>query len=111
MGPAAFEDWVNCPPGELRRLANRLRGRRQRRAVLKAVVAAAAGSVALGGAGWYWFRPPRDYEYAGITCTRVAELVPVYRAGTLPADLRRQVDLHVAECPHCRPRFRDMGLF
>lgn len=106
----ARDEWVPCPPGELDRLANKLRGRRQRRVFLRtagvvATIAAAGGGLSL------WLVPGISGErsFGGLTCTEVQQLAEAYGKGKLDESLRAQVRLHVSQCPQCGPHFKAMG--
>lgn len=111
MVSPAHDEWVQCPPGELSRLATRLRGRRQRRIVVQTSALVLLVAVGLGGLV-LWPRPQGtgDYNYAGIMCSRVMQLADAYAAGELTTELREQVRQHVAQCPNCGPKFKEMGL-
>jgi len=41
-------------------------------------------------------------------CKQFVEDVTGYLEGTLPADVVRLVDAHLADCPHCREYLREM---
>lgn len=111
MSGPVNDDWVQCPPGELNRLAVRLRGRRHRRVLMQATAAVAVLAVAVGGwLLWPSPKPTGEYNFAGITCSRVLELADAYAAGKLSHELRAQVREHVAQCPHCGPKFKEMGM-
>jgi hypothetical protein len=111
MSDHARDDWVQCPPGELGRLAARLQGRRRRRDFLRATALLPVVAIAIG-AWLFWPKPTGtpEYNFAGITCSRVMELAEAYGSGTLSPELREQVRQHVAQCPDCGPRFKEMGL-
>jgi hypothetical protein len=49
-----------------------------------------------------------DYHYAGIGCSRVRKLAPLYAAGKLDAALTNQIHLHISMCPYCRKLFSEM---
>lgn len=111
MSDHARDDWVQCPPGELGRLAARLQGRRRRRNLLRATALLPVVAIVIGS--WlFWSKPTgtHEYNFAGITCSRVMELADAYGAGTLSPDLREQVRRHVAQCPDCGRRFKEMGM-
>jgi hypothetical protein len=71
------------------------------------VSGAAAVAVALVLAIWL---APRETTYADITCTRVKELAPDYKAGKLSDELHDQIDRHLSQCSHCRDLFHELGL-
>jgi len=101
------QGWSPCPAGELTRLGNKVRSRRQRRVFLQS--AAAAGAAGLGGLAW-WLAVPGEPPLGGLNCTQVQELAKPYAAGTLGEEMRKKVRQHLAECPQCGPRFKAMGL-
>jgi hypothetical protein len=108
--PPVAPGWENSPPGEVRRLRQRLRGRRRRRAFLRAAATAAAGLFVTGGglALWWGLVRPREYDYGGITCSEVRRLAEDYRMGKLAAAERERVRVHLARCPHCKLFFERM---
>jgi putative zinc finger protein len=110
MKEPARDGWDACPPGEFSRLAARLRGRRRRRKVLQATVAISLA--VLVGSVLYQMRPrgPREFHYAGISCSRVVALAQDYAAGRLSNAQREQVREHVSQCPRCKPLFKSMGM-
>ena len=109
--------WNRCPPGEVRRLAEKLRLRQRRRLFLRrtAVAAAAVFGLAAGGTGWWLWRrsdrppPQHEYDYGGITCSEVRRLAEPYRNGTLAEPQRSQVRRQIELCPACGPAFRRPG--
>ncbi len=104
------DDWQPCPPGELKRMADRIRLRERRKALKKMGAAGAALLVAVGG-GYLakeWFDQPREYHFGGIACSEVMPLLPDYRAGKLDELLRNQVSEHLDKCPNCGPMYRRM---
>ncbi len=99
--------WTACPPGEIGRMASRLRGRKRRR-----VTPRAGGVLALLllFVGLWSVRPGvRENCFAGLTCSRVIELAMAYGQGTLEPDLREKVKSHVDQCKRCHDRFKEMG--
>ncbi|RUL87980.1 anti-sigma factor family protein [Tautonia sociabilis] len=110
MNRGAGETWTECPEGEFARLAARLRGRRRQRTALRASVAMV---LVAGIAAWAVhgrLTGPREYQFAGIRCSRVLELAQLYAQGSLEPALARQVRAHVDQCPRCHERFEAMGL-
>ncbi|MBI3466543.1 MAG: zf-HC2 domain-containing protein [Planctomycetes bacterium] len=117
MTTIVHEDWVKCPQGEFSRLAWRLRGKHRRRLLVR--VSPVLPIAAIACAAWLLWPASHkmpDYNYAGITCSRVMQLAGEYAADTLSPDLRTQVREHVVRCPHCkqcprcRPLLEEMGL-
>jgi hypothetical protein len=104
----ARNDWTECGPREITKLATRLRGRRQLRVARRAafVAAATTATVAIFAlAVWSSSDTDRGPDFAGISCQRVAELSDVYMKKELPPELQDQVRRHIALCPMCRAMF------
>jgi hypothetical protein len=100
-------DWGDCPPGALTGYA----GRMHRRQLLKlaAKTAGATGCAAIiGFGGWtaYLRRLETEYQFYGLTCADVRDLMPDYRAGKLDATRSGVLERHVRRCPQCA-RFRE----
>ncbi len=101
-------EWEPCAPGEVARLGKRLRGRKTRRAVLRATAGTVGAALAAGG---FWLalgRAEREHDYGGLTCAEVARRGAEYVAGTVPEPLRARIAEHVARCPRCAPLFEQM---
>jgi hypothetical protein len=103
--------WELCPPGESRRRAARLHGRRQRRRFLwsAGVVAAAA----TGGVLFLCLRSednPYEPSYGGITCSNVKASADAYGKGKLSAKVRDQIRQHLSPCPPCQWFYHGLGL-
>src|SRR5262245_43323644 len=65
-----FNDgWKPCARGEFRRLAQELRGRRQRRTFLRVAGGMAAAAVVTGGFVGWWFWPGKDRRAGPLTCS------------------------------------------
>jgi hypothetical protein len=104
-------EWVKCPPGELTRLAKRLRWNRQRRIFLGASAAVSVAGLLLAlWLGWPASTDMREYHFAGISCSQVRQLAPKYLAGELKPALREKVSQHLAQCPLCKQFMKDMGM-
>ncbi len=44
-----------------------------------------------------------DLNYGGITCTEVRQLLPMMmEMREIPEPQRSRMEIHLAECPHCR---------
>lgn len=107
--------WQPCPPGELNRVAVRLRGRRWNRMLAQAVTACAVLFVVVGGA-YLQFGPrkpvpaadpnpsagPEGFNYGGITCAEMHRVAPALKAGTLDDATLARFRKHVELCPHCK---------
>ena len=104
------DGWQPCPPGEFTRLAARLRRRRTRRVAARSLVA--LGIAVLAGSLVFQFYRwnTTEYQFAGISCSRVMALANDYAAGKLDDPLRTQVHDHVIRCPHCKPLFWMIGV-
>src|SRR5262249_47317427 len=95
--------WEPCPAGEIERLAQRLRRRRQRRRFL-GVAGVLTAAAAVGGVSW-WLgfgasdEPAPgsfgDFTYAGIRCSRVRAQADAYGKGALSDALREQIRKHL----------------
>jgi anti-sigma factor RsiW len=109
MARRSPDEWVLCPPGELERLAERLRRRRRRRVFLRTATAVAVVAAGGGLSAWLSLGPAREPSYGGITCTRVQALAGAYARGELSATVREQVRQHLAQCPRCAARFQALG--
>lgn len=100
--------WTTCPPGEINRLAARLRGRRRRRYATRAATAVA---VLVAGLGlWSLQNRPHEYHLAGISCSEVQEHTMAFASGDLEPALAAQVESHAEQCPRCHELFEEMGL-
>jgi hypothetical protein len=104
-----------CPPGTFLLLAEKLRKRRHRRVFLRTAVVSTAVAAGTGLSLWLGLREsgqrsPAEYHYGGIACSEVQKLASSYGRGELAAPIREKVRQHVAQCPHCGPRFGSMGL-
>jgi len=76
---------------------------------LAATTAGSFGGVSLLGlAGWqmYLRRLATEYQFFGLTCADVRDLMPDYRLGRLDAKRSGILVQHVRRCPQCA-QFRD----
>jgi hypothetical protein len=110
MSHPGFEDWVQCRPGELSRLATELRARRRRRGAARAGVALFLGLALAAVLLWGWHAGTSPQPPRGLSCEEVAALSDAYAAGTLSPEMHDRVRQHVERCPRCRPLFRERGL-
>jgi len=103
--------WQPCPPGELDRLAGRLRRRRYGRIVARATAVVAVLLAAVGGLSWQFgekpqpavvSRPGEGFDYGGITCAGVHRVLPQLKAGTIDAATLSRVREHLEKCDHCK---------
>jgi hypothetical protein len=105
------DDWDACRPGLLSGYAQRL----HRRQLLRLAVmtgGTCAGVSALGFLIWeqYLRRLETEYQFFGLTCADVRELLPEYRSGRLDAQRSQILEKHVRRCPQCahfRTELRD----
>lgn len=105
------DPWNECPPGELQRMAERLKIR-QRRQALKRIGSAATALTVVSAGGYVagrWLLGPAENRYGGIACSEVMPLLTDYRAKKLDPPLMRKIAAHLAECPHCGPMYRKMA--
>lgn len=107
--------WQSCPPGELGRVAVRLRGRRRSRRLAQ-FVAAGAVLLIVAGTGYLQFGlrapgpaddpsqspGPEGFNYGGITCAGMHRVEAALKAGTLDAATLARVRKHVELCPQCK---------
>lgn len=100
-------EWRQCPPGEIERLAGRLRQRRRRRLWLRSS-ALAATVVVLAAAVMLWSLG--EPNYGGLTCTDVISFAEDYRNDRLEPELRAHVVTHLENCPNCRAHYEEMGI-
>lgn len=105
--PRPPTDWQPAPPGTVGELARRVRARRTRRRFLRVAGGVATGLLAAGGGVWAWRAGtrPREYDFAGITCSEVVPRLEPLLAGRLPEPEATRVRAHVAQCPNCGPHF------
>ncbi len=106
-GKRPAPQWKPCPAGKLSALSTRIQRRTQRRRFLQ--FAGAFSLLALGGGtlGFLLTRQ-REFDYGGITCSEVLGHAEAFMRGQLGEPLTGKIRLHLAECPSCGPRFRDM---
>ncbi len=100
-------DWENCPPGLLSQYPQRMH--RRRMLTIAATTVASAGCVAAAGfLGFqaYLQRLDKEYQFNGLTCADVRELMPAYRDRTLDPVRTDHLEKHVRRCPQCA-RFRE----
>ena len=105
------EGWQTCPPGTIGHMTGELRLRRKtrtRRRVASGVgVALVAVAVGLGLS--VFLQRPIEYHYGDIACSQVQPLLPQFLAGALDGTpIARNIEQHLAECPTCGPRARQM---
>ena len=106
-------EWQQCAPGDLGRVASTLRARRTRREALavigKAAAAVAVIVVAVLGVQYIQHQPAGgDMDFGGISCSEVGELSADYLAGRLAPDVADKFEEHLKKCPMCRERIEDL---
>lgn len=107
--------WMPCPAGQLRSLADKLRRRRRRRRFLHlaGVAAIAAGGIISWrfGSGLAPELPdPGEPAVDGIACAQVMERAEAYAKGQLSETVRDQIRRHLSQCSSCRSFFEARGL-
>ncbi len=110
-GPASSDDWQPAGGGEIVRLARSLRERKSRRQFLKAGGGIVGGVIAAAG-GWWIVRSTvseGEYKFGGMTCSEVAARADDLMHGRLSADEAAKVQEHILLCPHCKPKFPQIG--
>ncbi len=102
--------WNACPPGTLVGISRRARRRRLLKLAIRTTVAVTAVAM-LSFTAWfghlYWGQ--REYQYYGMTCADVRELLPAYQSGRLDARRSDVLVRHVIRCSNCaelRPQLR-----
>lgn len=106
-------EWTPCGSQELTQLVRRVRARRGRRDALRAAFAAAVTTAAvaiLALAVWSPWGSTGENHFAGISCSRVAELSTAYRNHELPPELQEQVRRHLELCAHCAEKMQGLSV-
>ena len=94
--------WTSCPPGTLQNMASTLVARRRRRQTVRLSVLASLVAVT-GVSFWGAYSQPAEYDFGGIVCSEVRRLAADYLGDGLPPELTQKLDVHLAECPNCKP--------
>jgi len=103
------EPWQPCPQGEIARMVQWSRRRRQTTAVTQALSGTLCLLV-LGFAIVHVFGPFRSTQMPGeITCAEVRDHAKDYLSGHLDTRLRARIEVHLRHCPHCRDELRRMS--
>ena len=96
--------WTNCPSGLL---VGRAQSARRMALGMLAVKTTAIFLVVAGttfGSWWGFVQySVREYQFSGLTCADVRELMPKLKAGRLSTRLEEMLRKHVARCPTCHP--------
>lgn len=102
--------WSDCPPGALVSLSRRARQRHLLQLATRTTAAVTAVAL-LSFTAWYgqlhWGQ--QQYQYYGLTCADVRELLPAYHSGRLDSRRLGVLVLHVKRCSTCaelRPLLR-----
>lgn len=100
--------WGQCPVGLLGQMIRRIRTRRRIQFAGRvggySVVILVAGMTF--GRLWVRDQPSTsasEYNFGGISCTRVLDIAGDYLNGRVDGDLSARIRTHIAACPHCRP--------
>ncbi len=98
--------WEACPPGLLSGYPQKIH-RRRMFTIAATTAGSFAGVAATGWLGWtaYMHRLETEYQFHGLTCADVRELLPAYRSHQLDARRSELLEKHVQRCPQCQ-RFR-----
>ena len=108
------EQWQPCPPGELVKFAGRLRSKHRLHRIVQlasvcAVLLLAAGTIYLQWEPRQHSTIPEgripdrgEYNYGGITCTEIHQVLPRLKEGTLDDDTLARVREHIEQCPQCK---------
>ena len=101
-------EWNECPAGSLSALSGRLRGRNRRRRFLQVAGAVSLSVLAGGAVGVALLLRPKEHEFGGITCSEVTRNAGAFTRGEVQEPLLGKMRVHIAQCPMCGPRMRDM---
>ena len=105
-------EWQQCRPGELSRVASTLRARHNRRQAFaafgKAAVAVSLIMIAVVGVQYLQRQPGGDMHFGGISCTDVRGQAGEYMAGNLAPDISERIAAHLTQCPMCREFVEEM---
>ena len=103
------EVWAVCSPGTLGQLSRRIRVQRRRQAAIR--VATPLAMIVLVTLGvWSVNRPtaPHEFNYGGVTCRQVEANMQQYAMNQLPPDTQQAFAEHLAHCPHCQEKMKQM---
>jgi len=95
-------DWSPCNPGTLADICTETPGNAvvwTRRSAVAAMVTATAGG------GWLAVQNKTD---GALSCVLVAELAPLYIAGTLQPRRIKEIDIHRRSCETCDRKLKQM---
>ena len=103
-------EWDECPAGTLSALSGKLQGRKRRRRFLQVASAMSLAVLGGGAVGIALLLRPNDYDFGGITCSEVARNADAFAHGEVREPLLGKMRVHIAQCPMCGPRMRDMQM-
>ncbi|HVA50876.1 MAG TPA: zf-HC2 domain-containing protein [Pirellulales bacterium] len=97
------DDWQPCPPGVLGGMVQKARRRRRHEVLNRGLAAALVLVLTVWGGVFVASRHQgqAEFDFGGITCSRVRALMPEYMAGKLAATKSESIRQHLAQCPHC----------
>lgn len=99
--------WKPCPPTMLGKMVQRQRQLTRRQALANLAIASASiGALLISGSSIYRSLRPKTRSMSpqpvvALTCSAVLPLLDQYCSGKMDCCMRRQVDLHLANCPGC----------
>ena len=112
--------WSECPEGEIRRMVTGIRGCRRRKRWSKLAAGGAVAALMLTAAGLgvamiaYGVHAPsgsvpdqRNFA-GGIGCREVIASMKAYQQKRLDEEKMGKISAHLAGCPHCREKLRQM---
>lgn len=108
--------WVPCCQGEISGMVSRLA--RQRRLAAAGKVSSVVVVLLLAFGLWQYSQadnqhqaagPEESFNFGSICCSDVMQYASAFQKGELDEELTAQIGQHVAECPHCGPKFKRMA--
>ncbi|HQU47266.1 MAG TPA: zf-HC2 domain-containing protein [Pirellulales bacterium] len=97
------DDWQPCPPGLLGGMVQKARRRRRHEVLNRGLAAALLVVLTVWGGVFVASRHQGqgEFDFGGITCSRVRALMPEYMAGKLDVPTSESIRQHLAQCPDC----------
>jgi len=104
-------DWQPCPSGQITGMVQRLQAERPSSTIRRmAVPATAVLLLVIAGVYFSQSRPGGMlFKPGGLTCDEIRQHLPAYAKGQVSAELSKQLDEHLADCPECRKMHEKMG--
>jgi hypothetical protein len=104
------EAWDSCPAGTLNACAHKLKGRRRRRAMTRAIGMALIGICVVGLGAWQLSRESTEQGHylGGVWCGEVRANARGFAKGSLSPVLAAKIETHLQECPDCRRFMQEM---